>query len=252
MSRIFDCVMLYNELDMLEARLNVLVDVVDYHVICESALTHSGQPKPLHFADNRERFAAFEHKIIHVAADLSRFNDAWGRERYQRYCIREGLRHARRDDLIIVGDCDEIPNPAVIPTIEDGAELELDFYYYNLNTRVRQGWSIGALRREQCGADLDPNSIRTLTGVRVPKLANSGWHLSYFGGAQMAVEKITAFMHHDWLNMTPEAADPAYVQNVIVQGKDIWQRDLPLERVEIDSGLPAYIRDNAGRYGWIN
>jgi hypothetical protein len=242
--------MFHSELDMLETRLNVLLPAVDYHVICESALTHSGNPKPLYYAENRERFAAFEHKIIHVIADISRFKDAWGRERYQRYSIRNGLHSAMSNDLIIVGDCDEIPNPDVIPTIADGAELELDFYYYNLNTRVRQGWSIGALRKSQCGVDLDPNNIRAI-GAGYPKIENGGWHLSYMGGAQAITEKVQAFMHHDWLERTPQAADTAHIEQVISQGKDLWERDLPLERVALDTNLPAYIRENAVRYGWI-
>ena len=51
---------------MLEARLQELDSVVDKFVLVESPRTFSGQPKPLHFKDNRARFAAFSQKIVYI------------------------------------------------------------------------------------------------------------------------------------------------------------------------------------------
>ena len=39
--KIYDCFNFFNELDILEMRLNILYDYVDYFVIVESSLTHS-------------------------------------------------------------------------------------------------------------------------------------------------------------------------------------------------------------------
>ena len=55
--RVFDAFPFFNELEMLEIRLNVLDDVVDRFVLVESTLTFSGRPKPLWYADHRARFA---------------------------------------------------------------------------------------------------------------------------------------------------------------------------------------------------
>ena len=44
----FDCFTFFNELDLLKIRLELLEDVVDYHVIVESNLTHSGVIKCFH------------------------------------------------------------------------------------------------------------------------------------------------------------------------------------------------------------
>ena len=53
---IFDTFTFYNELDLLELRLNILGDVVDYFVINEANITFTGKPKPLFYQDNKERF----------------------------------------------------------------------------------------------------------------------------------------------------------------------------------------------------
>jgi hypothetical protein len=49
----------------LDIRLNTLYPYVDYFVIVESDLTHSGENKPFYYEDNKERFNEFHDKIIH-------------------------------------------------------------------------------------------------------------------------------------------------------------------------------------------
>ena len=65
MRKIYDCFNFFNELDLLEIRLNTLYDIVDYFVIIESNLTHSGEVKPFYYEDNKSRFEKFSDKIIH-------------------------------------------------------------------------------------------------------------------------------------------------------------------------------------------
>ena len=62
--KIFDVFTFYNELDLLELRMNILGDSVDYFVINEANITFTGKPKPLYFAENRKRFKKWEDKII--------------------------------------------------------------------------------------------------------------------------------------------------------------------------------------------
>lgn len=66
MPKIYDTFSFFNELDILELRLNILDPYVDYFVITEANITHSGLPKPFYYEDNKERFAKWYDKIIHV------------------------------------------------------------------------------------------------------------------------------------------------------------------------------------------
>jgi beta-1,4-mannosyl-glycoprotein beta-1,4-N-acetylglucosaminyltransferase len=69
--KIFDCFTFFNELDLLEFRLKLLSDHVDQFVIAESNITHSGQPKPFHFEENKTRFAPWLDKIIYLQVNQS-------------------------------------------------------------------------------------------------------------------------------------------------------------------------------------
>ena len=87
---IVDCFMFYNELDILELRLEVLDEYVDRFVIVESELNHSGGPKELFFYKNQERFAKWLHKIELVvvpASDSPTDENPWSREKHQREYI---------------------------------------------------------------------------------------------------------------------------------------------------------------------
>ena len=66
---VYDCFTFFNELDLLEIRLNTLKDVVDKFVIAEATRTHTGRPKELVFEKNRERFASFSDKIEYIIVD---------------------------------------------------------------------------------------------------------------------------------------------------------------------------------------
>uniref|UniRef100_A0A0G4HZD5 Uncharacterized protein n=1 Tax=Chromera velia CCMP2878 TaxID=1169474 RepID=A0A0G4HZD5_9ALVE len=119
------------ELDTLEIRLNELDDVVDLFFIAEQTVSHlGGSAKPLVFTANRNRFAKFAHKIVHIVVDdvessiaLSevRGGDEWALEfqmrspllaqRVARYHFEKpGGVFRSADDVILRGDLDEVPS----------------------------------------------------------------------------------------------------------------------------------------------
>ena len=76
MPKIFCGCTFFNELDLLELRLAEIYPHVDAVVLVESPLTFSGQPKPLHFAENRQRFERFRRKLHHLLERKLRKNRA--------------------------------------------------------------------------------------------------------------------------------------------------------------------------------
>ena len=68
--------MFYNELDLLEIRLNILDSVVDKFVIVEATETFMGQPKPLYYEENKERFVKWKDKIVHYVVDDYPFDES--------------------------------------------------------------------------------------------------------------------------------------------------------------------------------
>jgi beta-1,4-mannosyl-glycoprotein beta-1,4-N-acetylglucosaminyltransferase len=51
--KVTDSFIFFNELDILEIRLNTLDPYVDYFIIVESSVTHTGNPKPYYFEENK-------------------------------------------------------------------------------------------------------------------------------------------------------------------------------------------------------
>jgi beta-1,4-mannosyl-glycoprotein beta-1,4-N-acetylglucosaminyltransferase len=156
---IYDGFIFFNELDILEIRLNEMAEAVDVFVLVEATQTFQGQPKSLVYAENSERFAAFAPKIIHVVCEFPQnvaslypnaASPAWAREFFQRDCIAKGLRAAKPDDVVIVSDVDEIIGAQKLRQAVaerrpgDVTMFPMAFYRYALNRRVKHEiWDIG-------------------------------------------------------------------------------------------------------------
>jgi beta-1,4-mannosyl-glycoprotein beta-1,4-N-acetylglucosaminyltransferase len=261
MSRVFDCFCFFDEFDMALTRMHILRDVVNYHVIVEAHETHSGHRKSLNFKDNRHLFKEFERKIIYVyVPELSDgTRGSWQREAYQRSQISRGLleANAQPDDLVIVSDCDEIINPQVIPLVRTAASCQADVYYFRLNYKAKtQPWGINCCRYS---IQPDPCGIKTAAGFPEDKqkFERGGWHFTYFYDTpEQVVSKISAFMHHDFADKDTRLRDIDFTRRSMIEGidlfKDILQRDIGLERVELEPTLPKYILDHLPEYQhWI-
>ena len=120
--KIVDCFTFYNELELLEYRLNLLYNIVDYFILVEATLTHVGKPKELYYNKNKKLFEKWNDKIIHIIVDDFPFNeqtidclknDQWKNEKFQRNCITRGLKKINTDFLIL-SDVDEIPDPTTL------------------------------------------------------------------------------------------------------------------------------------------
>lgn len=116
--RIWDTFLFRDELDLLECRLVQMENwPVWRHVLVESPLDHRGRPKPLHYYNNRERFAPWKERIVHVVADLPVDADPMDREAAQRDAIAGGMGDAEPGDWVILADVDEIPSGTVLGAI---------------------------------------------------------------------------------------------------------------------------------------
>jgi GT2 family glycosyltransferase/SAM-dependent methyltransferase len=263
---IYDTFIFFNELDLLEIRLNVLDEYVDYFVLVEANENFQGGAKPFYFAENKKRFSQFLHKIIHVTVeDMPANEEPFNREYFQRDCILRGLKNSQPDDIVILSDVDEIPNPEKIPaSISSGIQylFAQKLYYYKLNRRCLQLESLpcsvitlyanlgvpSELRKEIVGLHANMLAKQSLSD-RFKLIDNGGWHFSYLGSAEMIVKKIEAFAHDEY-NL-PDFKNIDNLLNCISKGRDLFGRDLTFVNTSIEE-LPIYVRDNRERYEAMN
>ena len=110
---IYDCFTFFNELDLLEIRLNILYEKVDFFVIVEANKTHTGKDKPFYVQESFARFERFKEKIKYIQVTDMPSGNAWTLENFQRNCIMRGLDKLADDDIVAISDLDEIINPDV-------------------------------------------------------------------------------------------------------------------------------------------
>jgi len=132
MKKIIDCFTFFNELDLLEIRLQYLYDVVDYFVIIEADTSFSGIKKPFIFQDNTDRFAPFMDKIIYVPLKMKFFKEekkiTWKRQEHHRNHIKMGLEqlNLNDNDFILISDLDEIPNKELLKEVKMGEFIDFN------------------------------------------------------------------------------------------------------------------------------
>jgi len=190
---IFDCFTFFNELDILEIRLNEMAPVVDRFVLVEARKTFQGADKPLYFDQNKARFAPFldriEHVIVDFPEDLGLYrkasSQAWAREYYQRDQIAQGLKTATPDDLVIVSDVDEIIRASTLQqAVRDyqaGSMLVFTcpvyFYYFNRQLK-KNNWYLGprlcSVRSFRSAQDQRSTKLFASRGLRGSLLG--AWH----------------------------------------------------------------------------
>jgi beta-1,4-mannosyl-glycoprotein beta-1,4-N-acetylglucosaminyltransferase len=241
---IIDCFIFYNELDLLAYRLQVLDSIIDYFILVESTHTFTGREKPLYFKEQKHLFEKYKDKIVHVIVEDVPFkypnihyanNEQWKNEYAQRNAISRGLESIPlcATDVLIVSDVDEIPDPRTLSCISnvDIHTLQMDMYYYNLNTRFHDKWNRCKILSYQKYKDLGMsfNDIRESSlGTDLPK---GGWHLSYFGDAHFIQNKINHFSHQE-LNHRMYT-DVSAIHHKIDASIDLYDRPIQLEHVNI-------------------
>lgn len=206
---IWDAFLFNDELHLLEVRLRLLAGTVDHVVVVEGTTTFSGHPKPLHFSEAGLDTSWFPGSVHVVGVELSAGEgEAWDRENAQRAALGDYLReHAGPSDLLLIGDVDELPRPAVLHrlarTLEEPARLRMVDALYYANWHQPRPWTLGPMVARLDG--LDHPSVRGTLGVRLAEderfveeyVPDAGWHVSFLGGPEGIVSKLAAYSHQE-------------------------------------------------------
>jgi beta-1,4-mannosyl-glycoprotein beta-1,4-N-acetylglucosaminyltransferase len=244
---VIDLFYIYNEIDLIEARLEILDKYVDRFIIVEATQSFMGIERELEYIKNIERFKKWEHKITYYVVtgffeDKELYKTAllspntgngehfWVREFYLKESARKSLLDLKDDDIVYISDVDEIWNP----------KMKLDYskdvvfkprqlpYIYYFNQRTDEdwlGWTGTTCCKYKFIKDGLINHIRTDSMTPYEVVENGGWHFSSLGGKS---KKITDSKH------------PFYNDQLFNA------REVGMRKEEKD--LPKYLLDNRQRY----
>ena len=295
--KIYDCFQFFDEEMLLELRLNILDKYVDKFVISEASYMHNGKPKKLNFDINK--FSKFKEKIVYIEVNnpppnLSMIGDnesqqsklskkisnAYKRHIYQLDKVKDGITNAEPNDIIIIGDLDEIPNLEQINFNNIKNKLiffEQKMFYYKLNLFYKKMPWFGS---KACKKKYfkSPQWIQWIKNKKYPIwridilfsqkkyndiyfVKNGGWHFTNIRKAEDLEKKMLSFVHYpDFEDSGLKLSDLKKIMN---EKKVMYDHSLDKKNYRWSGGeklitvdpkeLPEYIFSNLENYKqWLD
>ena len=286
--RIFDCFMYFDEELVLDLRLNILNEYVDYFVIVESKYTHKGEYRNLKF--DKQKFKKFEKKIIYLVYDEhpkeieNIFNNdnndeksrkyilnASRRENSQRNFILNGLKAAEKNDYILISDVDEIPNLAntQLNNIKEKIIFfKQDMFYYKFNLKLPNlKWTgTKACKKKYLKS---PQWLRNIKDKKYPFyrfdiyfsnnkyndvkiISDGGWHFSNIKTAEQIEHKLKSYLHHREFDLNPMSKEQ--INETIEKKQAIYDLkvDKRINKIGDGSKLEKFPLDKLPKFLQIN
>ena len=305
--KIYDCVLFLNEFDMLDMRMHILDPIVDYFVIVEATRNMKGEIRELLFEKNKERYSKFQHKIIYKVVnppsydqfvklpfiqnpkgfddmcvnDIYKFminsklfcrytQPNYGILYFTRECIKRCLEGCSDSDIILLSDCDEIPNPEILRRLD---EFYVDDEFYSF-TQTCYCYYLNVLRKSHISNVLHNYfGAEPFTGIKTSNwkgtkmasyklvknyslnemrmqpsndIQNGGWHFSFMGGRDQIEQKLLAGCIDRSYSEIPNLI--ANIENALKNLSDVADGENHLSKVEIDESYPEYIYNNLDKY----
>lgn len=268
-NKIYDVITYNGEKELFDLRYNILKDVVDEFIVVEFVKTFSGKNKLLTFRygglpdwkkDKKDWIGRWP-KVNYYAiseAEYDKYKDLalsspntnygrgaehWVREFCQKESIKDCLTHLKDDDIVFIGDCDEIWNPGrygpetLMPQGFNPVKLKLQVYTYwlnNLSSEEFYGTLVARYKdiKNECLNHLRTNSL---------KVSHSGWHFTSM--AKSLKQKLKdSYTEETYANKQVMDNLDENIEN----DRDFLGRDF---KYTIDEeNWPQYLKDNRKKY----
>ena len=198
--RVIDCTTFNGEHELFDIRYNILSPFIDELRVIEFDKTFSGKPKESTFNQNWPKVKHYfvtediwskywEEAKLSPNTEFGKGAEHWVREWCQKESIKDCLTDLKDDDIVFIGDCDEIWDPQQFKSLTlYPAKIKLRVYSYWLNNRSTEefwGTIVAQYRdiKDQCLNHLRTNLTKTAYDL--------GWHFTSMGGYENVKKKLT-------------------------------------------------------------
>ena len=269
--KLIDCFMYFDEDLVLEIRLNTLYRKVDKFVIAEATRDHAGRNKKLNF--DIKNFNKFKDKIEYLIIDdlpknVKSNKKDWHenhiRDQFQRNALARGYKDCEPDDLIMISDIDEIPDPKKITEfnlknkyaclLQKNFQSKLNFL--NITNNYWPGTKICQKKNLK-----SPQWLRNIKTKKIPfwkffknkepqLIRDAGWHFSFLKHPALIKEKIISYSHQEFNKK--EFINEENIEKKIKNGEDLFNRNIKYKAITVDESFPEYIFKNKEYFkNWI-
>ena len=268
--KLIDCFMYFDEDLILDIRLHTLFKEVDKFVIAEATRDHAGNSRKLNF--NIENFSKFKSKINYIVIEdlpinVKTFKKGWHnnhiRDQFQRNALERGYKNSSDEDIIMISDIDEIPNPKKINEF-NLKEKYACFLQKNFQSKINLlNISEGDWAGTRICQKKNLKSPQWLRNIKVKKkpfwkifqtkkkiIKNGGWHFSFLKDPSSIKKKIVSYSHQEYNK--DEFTNIRKIEDKISKGKDLFDRNIKYKAIKIDESFPDYITKNREKFkNWI-
>lgn len=255
---VIDVCTINDEIDIWEVHYKTLFDYVDEFIVVEFDKTFSGKnkqplglrediwfdpiaqwPKVRYFLLNENDYEKYRELAENSPNTIGA--EHWKREFMQKESIKDCLTHLQDDDIVLIGDVDEVWEPFCVRYLDERIKpfkLKLRVYTYFLNLSSSEefhGTLVSPMKyiKNACLNHLRSDANRSSDYC--------GWHFTSM--AQNLKKKLTDSYTHE------SYATPLVLENLeynIANGKDFLGRDF-IYKVD-ESEWPEYLKENRGKY----
>lgn len=256
---IIDSFLFFQELDLLEIRLEYLYPFIDKFIIVEARQSFKGNVKDFIFEKNIKRFSKYINKIYYfkientynnyqelkalfensnskILKKIGRFineHSYYDKENlshlldtFHRECIHIPLKENCKDeDIILLSDLDEIPDYKIIKKLIMKQKKELisvfvqHEFQYFLNNYANSNWFGTIVGPYKLIKNHSLNLLRK-DSKKFPIISNSGYHFTSIGDKKTIINKIENWGHQEYNHRIVKENIEKNLRN----GKDIFYR----------------------------
>ena len=266
---VIDTITFNGEKELFEIRYNILKDYVDLFVVVEFSQTFSGKPKKWLFPELLDEMRVkgvypkyswygvndwSKYKTLAKSSPNTEYGKGashWIREFAQKESLKDVLSSMRikngdkvegikDDDIVFIGDCDEIWNPSIDYVAKNPYKILLRVYSYWLNNRSDEhfwGTLVGKW------GQIKDKCLNELRSQQSEEGWYGGWHFTSIGGYEKVKKKLTD-------SYTQESYASQYIldnlDTNIANNHDFLGRSFTYIKDETD--WPQYLKDNKDKY----
>ncbi len=257
MVKIIDCITYFRETFVTKLRIEILKDVVDKFIICESIYDHRSRSKNVNFSLHSENL---KQKVEHIVINhkFPEPDDPWKCQKYQRDYMLGYLDDINDDDFIMFSDPDEIPNPNILKEFvlkkKYGIFMQKHFVYnFKLIDQYQNPWAGTRICKKKNLKSFDDLKHKILKKnlkkwwrpdkeKNIELIDNGGWHFNNFFSAKEISTKLKTFAHSEFDK--EHFTNIEKIERLINEGKDVYGRGWVFEKNNNIHDLPEYVIKN--------
>jgi len=265
-NKLLDCITFFDNNFMFQIRYNILVDYVDYFIVCESLFDHKGKVKKQNFIW-RDEYNKDKIKYFLLEKPFPKNTNPWENQAIQREYLLNCTDFADKEDYIFFSDPDEIIRPELLIDFELKNKYGIFMmncfnYKFNLFNPHESPWegtrvakkknlkSIDFLRQKIKSKNLKYNFLRFDKEKNIKLFDKGGWHFNNIMSPKEISIKLKTFAHSEFSN--EKFANEQIINSKINGHIDLFERGHKYMKIDLDNSFPDFIINNRRKFDeWI-